>query len=183
MRESRTPSLLLAAALCGCLAGLAPAAAQQPQVKVAVVNVERIVGVSEAGKQLQQRLEAFQEQVRAELAQETDAARAIQQELVTKGNALSDEARSELEKRYEDKLIAIRRLRDDKQREGQKMQEEALKKIEQRLEPIFVEVRDEMDLDLILALTPGVVLMFNERIDLTDVIIERFNAAQTAGGG
>ncbi len=76
----------------------------------------------------------------------------------------------------------MRRFRDDKQREGQKMQEESLREIERMLEPVFEQARQEMGLDLILNNVPGVVLMAGERVDITAMMIERFNAAPQAEG-
>ncbi len=57
------------------------------------------------------------------------------------------------------------------------MQQEGLAGIERALGPIFQQVRDEQGWDLILARTPGLTLVVSQRVDLTEEILQRFNAA------
>ena len=83
---------------------------------------------------------------------------------------------AELQKQWEDAQIGIRRYRDDKQREGQKIQAEGLREIEKQLQPVFEKIRDESGYDLILNNVPGVVVMANEKVDITAMVVERFNA-------
>lgn len=152
------------------------AAAQEPPVKFAVVDVEVVVAESPQGKELQARLEGFQSQVQQELKRLQDEAQAIRQRIADGSNSLSEEKLSELNKQLEDATIAIRRYRDDKQREGQKMQDEGLRQIEQVLQPVFAQVREEMGFDVILNRVPGVVLMISERVDITPLMVERLKA-------
>jgi Skp family chaperone for outer membrane proteins len=150
------------------------AAADGP-IKIAVVDLERVVALSSYGKALQDKLRAFEEQVKAENTALAEAAKAIQEQAAAGAQSLSEEKLAELQKAYEDKAIEIRRFRDDKQREGQKLQQEGLKEIEVALEPVFKAVRDEGGYDLILNNTPGLVVMANERVDITQMIIDRLN--------
>ncbi len=147
-------------------------------LKIGIVDLDRIVANSPAGKALQARLERFQQSARSEIEQKTEIAREIRQRLAEGVNTLSDEQLQELQKAYEDAQIDIRRLRDDKQREGQKMQAEVLQEIERALEPIFETVRDTGGYDLILNHAPGIVVMAGPKADITQQIIETMNAGQ-----
>ena len=57
------------------------------------------------------------------------------------------------------------------------MQDEGLREIERNLAPVFRQIRDEQGYDVILALTPGIVLMVSERVDITQLVLDRYNAA------
>lgn len=166
---------LLALAMAGV------ATAQTTSIKIAVVDLERVVALSDSGKALQSKLESFQQGVKAE----ADAMKASMDDLrnrITQGvNTLSEEKLAEMQKGFEDKTISLRRLGDDKQREGQKMQNEGLLEIQGQLEPIFKKIQEEQGYDLILNYVPGVVVMANERVDITDSVVTRMNGEQGAG--
>ncbi len=162
--------------------GFTPLLAQEPPIKVAIVDLEAVVSQSKQGQELQARLESFQQQVQQELSTLNQQANELRQRLAEGANSLSETRLSELNKEYEDATIALRRFRDDKQREGQKIQEESLREIEAMLEPVFEQAREELGFDLILNNVPGVVLMVGERIDITAMMIERFNAAAETDG-
>lgn len=168
--------LIAAGLLVFALVSAAPLAAAQ-ELKIAVVNLDRLVAQSAAGKALQTRLEQFQQQVQSQGDAMTAAANDLRQQIANGANTLSEERLSELQKELEDKAIEIRRFRDDKQREGQKIQTEGLREIESKLGPIFEAIRAEGNYDLIINNVPGVVVMASERIDITQTVLDRFNAA------
>ena len=163
--------------------GLAlPLAAQEGgPVRIAVVNLDAVILQSPGGKALQEKLTAFQQTVRAEIEAKQNDIREVRQRIADGANSLSEDKLAELQKEYEDANIAARRFQDDKQREAQKIQNEGLKEIETQLEPVFEQIRDEDQLDLILNNTPGVIIMAGDRINITQKVIDRLTAA--AGGG
>ena len=153
-----------------------PAMAQEAPVKIAVVDLDVVVAQSPAGKELNAKLEKFQQQVQAEIDVMTNRAKELRQRLADGVNSTEDKL-AELQKQFEDEGIKMKRLKDDKTREGQKMQNEGLRDIEKQLEPIFKQVRDEGGYDIILNRVPGVVVMASERVDLTQKVIDKLNAA------
>ena len=165
-------------------AGLvAPAAmAQEKPIKIVVVDLERVVGQSAAGQQLQARLAKFQQDVKTEGERKAEDARTIRQRITDGVNSLSEDKLAELQKEYEDATIDIRRFQDDKQREGQKMQAEGLRAIEKQLQPVFEQIRDEGGYDLIINNVDGVVVMANERVDITQLVIDKLNASAATSG-
>lgn len=180
--SARTRAFVFAGLTAALVLGLAvPAAfAQDAPIKIAVVDLDVVVANSPAGKELGQKLETFQQQIQTEAQGMQTAVQELRQRIADGANSLSDERLAELQKEYEDSMIAIRRFRDDKQREGQKMQDEGLREIEKQLEPIFAKVRDENGYDLILNRVPGVVILAGERVDITAKMIETLGAQ--AGG-
>jgi len=169
----RKPLLtLILASLC-----TAPAFAQGDAIKIAVVDLDVVVAQSPAGKELNGKLEKFQQQVQAEIDTMTNKAKELRQRLADGVNSLSEDKLAELQKQFEDEGIKMKRLKDDKTREGQKMQNEGLREIEKQLEPIFKQVRDEGGYDIILNRVPGMVVMASERVDITQKVIDRLSAA------
>lgn len=152
------------------------------EVNIVVVDLERVVGQSAAGQALQQELVKFQEAVKVEGEAKAAAARDIRQRIADGANSLSEEKLNQLQKDYEDATIDIRRFQDDKQREGQKMQTEGLRVIEKQLQPVFEKIREEGGYDLIINNVAGVVVMANEKVDITPLVVERLNAAAAAAG-
>jgi Skp family chaperone for outer membrane proteins len=173
-------------ALAGVLvlsAGLlaSPAAnAQETSLKIVVVDLERVVAQSAAGKALQAKLAKFQEDVKAEGEGMAAAARELRQRIADGANSLSEDKLNQLQKDLEDASIAIRRFQDDKQRQGQKMRDEGLQEIERQLQPVFEKIRDGGGYDLILNNIPGVVVMANEKVDITAKVIAELDATAAA---
>ena len=157
-----------------------PASAQDTPLKIAVVDLELVVAGSKAGKELQAKLEQFQNQAQEEGKALRDRGRDIQRRITEGANSLTEDKLAELQKEYEDASIALRRFGDDKQREGQKLQTEGLREIEKSLEPVFEKIQEEEGYDLILNNVPGVVVMANEKVDITSKVIERLNAGNAA---
>lgn len=163
----------------GCLAlalGTGSAVAQETTLKIGVVNLDYIVANSPAGKSLQGQLETFQQDAAGQIEALTGEMQALRQRIADGVNSLSDDKLAEMQKEFEDKGIALRRLRDDKQREGQKMQSEGLQEIEKQLEPVFTAVRDEGGYDLILNNVPGVVVMIGPAVDITQKVLDKMGA-------
>ncbi len=184
--QARPMSIARAGLVIGALVltsglALAPAADAQASVKIVVVDLERVVAQSAAGKALQEQLVKFQEQVKAQGEAKAAAARDIRQRIADGANSLSEEKLNQLQKDYEDATIDIRRFQDDKQREGQKMQGEGLREIERQLQPVFEKIREEGGYDLILNNVAGVVVMANEKVDITPMVVEQLNASVAAG--
>lgn len=158
------------------------AVAQEAAIRIAVVNLDRLVGQSVAGANLQKQLSAFETQVQTEGKNLTDKARATRQLMADGANSLSEERLLELQKQLEDETTAIRRFTEDAQREGQKMQQEGLQEIEKKLKPVLDKVQSEGGYDLILNNAPGFVVMAGERVEITARVIELFDEAEAAGG-
>jgi Skp family chaperone for outer membrane proteins len=176
--RSRTIRIALFALLAvGALQGLS---AQTTEVKVAVVDLELVVAQSVKGKELQAKLEQFQGLVEAEGKNMVAKVNELRQRITDGANALSEDRLSELQKELEDATIAVRRFQDDKTREGEKIQTEGLRRIEAALGPIFEQVQQELGYDLILNQVPGVVLFASEALDITPILVERFNAGTAA---
>ena len=158
------------------------AVAQQAPLRIAVIDLDRLVAESVIGRQLQNKLEEFQRSVQAEGKGLADQARATQKLITDGANSLSQDRLAELQAKYEDESIEVRRFTEKKQREGAKMRDDGLKEIEDKLQPVLDKVQSEGNYDLILNRALGVVVMASDRVDITDQVIVAFDEAAAAGG-
>ncbi len=182
----RSPSLPLAlAALLGAAApqGLAAqeAAAPSTQLKVAVIDVERVVLESESGKAARAKVEGLRKQ-KEEEGKALEAEIKDLQKRYNEGRlSLSEDKLRELEKEIEERGIAYRRFQSDAQRDLTKSWEKSLEEINKQVMPIIGQVGEEMGLTLIFNKFQGALLYAANSVDITDQIIERFNAAMAGG--
>lgn len=175
------------AVLCAVATGTAPAAAQVTEdVKVAVIDVERILLESERGKAALDEIEALR-------AQKQEEGEAMQQEIaelqqrIREGRlSLSEDKLSELQKELEDKSIALRRFQDDANRELSKKRDEVLKAVEDSVFPVINDVGEAGDYTLIFNKFSSGLVYADEAADITDEVIERYNessAGEAQGSG
>ena len=177
MKNARIAMLGLAILM---LAGAATA--QDAALRIAVIDLDRLVSQSVAGKALQQRLEGFQAQVQTEGKVLADKARATEKLIQDGANSLSRERLQELQDQYEDEATQVRRYTDRKQREGAKMRDDGLKEIEDKLQPVLDSIQGTGNYDLILNRALGVVVMASDRVDITDNVLAAFDAVEAGGG-
>jgi outer membrane protein len=152
-----------------------PAAAQ---VKIAVIDVQRVVTESDPGKEalgkLKQLSDAKVEEGRA-LQQELAA---LQEQMQKQRFTLSEEKLAEMTKQIEDKSIALKRFEDDAQRELNTARQQTLGGLEQKIMPIINAVGQDQGFTLIFNKFQSGLVYADEAIDITDDVIRRFNTAQ-----
>ena len=152
-----------------------PAAAQ---VKLAVIDVQRVVTESDPGKEVMQKLRALSDskaQQGQTLQQELTA---LQDQLNKQRFTVSEARQAEMSKQIEDKQIAIRRFQDDAQRELQEAQRRELGGLEERILPIINQIGQERGLTLIFNKFQSGLVYADDTIDITDAVITKFNTAQ-----
>jgi len=152
-----------------------PAAAE---MKIAVIDVQRVVTESDPGKQALQKLKELQDQKIQEgrsIQQELDA---LREQFNKQRFTLTDEKLEQMSKQIEDKQIALQRFEDDAQREISDARRKELGGLEERIMPVIDEIGREQGLTLIFnKFQSGLVYADNE-VDITDEVIRRFNTSQ-----
>lgn len=154
----------------------APLLAQTPALKLAVVDLDRVVALSDQGQALQKRLAKLQEDTQAKLEEKTQKIQGLRDSLAGKN---PDEGRA-LQKQIEDETLGGRRLREDAERTAQKWQAEELEKIKERLRPVFEKIQQESAYDLILNFNPAVVISAGQSIDITERVLKTLNETPAA---
>ena len=170
-----TASLILA------LAAAAPAAAQGESLRIAVLDVQRIITESATGKAILAKLEEFGKQQQDKLKAKRDAIDQLRSRITDGRLSLAEDKLAELEKELEAKTIDLRRAGDDAQREFNQRQEAELKSIERKVMPIIEQMGREGGYTLIFRKFESGLVFASEQIDITESVIQRLDAAPQGG--
>jgi outer membrane protein len=166
---------LLVFVLGALLAGAALGQNAVDPAKIGVIDVERILEESAAGKMVIEELKKLQEEKRAALLTKKEALDQLRQRYTESRLTLAEDKLAEMEKQLEDMAIDMQRAQDDAQREMQKSQTEAFGQIETRVMPIIEQVGQELGFTLIFNKYQSGLLFAADGVDITDVVIQRFD--------
>ncbi len=178
----RGGAAVCAVAALALLALPAPLAAQAVSPpKVAVIDVGRILTDSKLGQGAVQKLRELQESKRGQDKAKQDAIKDLQNRLAEGRLSLSDERLAEMQKELEEKVIELQRFRDDADREMQKARDRAFEEIEKKVMPLINQIGNERGYTLIFNKFQSGLVFARDEVDITDVILERFDQQQGAG--
>src|SRR3954447_3422524 len=155
----------------------APAAAGTITLKVAVIDTEKILLSSNAGKKAVADLKRLQEQREKQLAAKAQELKDLQGKINDGRLSLAQDKLADLSKQYEEKEIAIRRQQDDATRELTKKRDEMLAAIDERVMPVINQVGKELGYTLIFRKFESGLIYADEAVDITGVVIQRIDAA------
>lgn len=176
---TRTLVWLVAVGLAFLVAfSVAPGLAQSPSQpqKIAVIDVQKILTDSVRGQEVMVSLQTLQEEMAASLQAKSDELAALQARYNETRLTLAEDRLAEMEKQLEDLSITLRRSQDDAQRELQKRQREDFQTIEEAVMPIIDQVGVEFGYSLIFNKFQSGLVFAEESVDITPLVIERFNA-------
>jgi outer membrane protein len=154
-----------------------PMFAQNAPARVAVIDVQKVLTQSTTGKAAYEKLKALQEERVAKAKQLDEDARKLDTEINTKRISLSDDKLAEMQKQLADKKIAIQRYAQDADREIGEARDRELQALEARIKPVIDNLGKEMGLAAIFNKFESGLVYASEAIDITDTVIQRFNAA------
>jgi outer membrane protein len=166
------------------LALVAPAASQQAApaaagtIKIAVIDTEKILLSSQAGKKALADLKKLQEAKETELRAKAQELKDLQTKISEGRLSLAQDKLADLTKQYEEKEISIRRAQDDASRELGKKRDEMLAAIDSRVMPVINQAGKDLGYTLIFRKFESGLIYADEAIDITSVIIQRLDGAQ-----
>ncbi len=142
--------------------------------KVAVINIQKVLVESEAGKKAKAKMEKKMEELKANLKKDENALVALQKEIEKKSSAWSDEKKQE-------KAMAFQKMRrnlgvkqEDANLEMKNLQEKHLTPIMKKLESIVTEVAKAKGYTIVLPRNG--VLYFDKAVDITADTTKALNA-------
>jgi outer membrane protein len=157
-----------------------PMFAQTAPARVAVIDVQKVLTQSTSGKAAYEKLKQLQEERIAKAKQLDEDARKLEQEIGTKRLSLSEDKLTEMSKQLADKKIAIQRYAQDADREIGEARDRELQALEGRIKPVIDGIGKEMGLAAIFNKFESGLVYAADAIDITDTVIQRFNAAAPA---
>ena len=153
----------------------APVFAQTAPARVAVIEVQRVLQTSTAGKAAYDKLKKVQEDAIEKARKMDEEIRNLETELNTKKLSLSEDKISDLTKSISDKKIAMQRYAQDADRDVQTARDKALLELENKIKPVIDGIGKEMGLAAIFNKFESGLIYASEAIDITDTVIKRFN--------
>ena len=157
-----------------------PAMAQSAPAKIAVIDVQKVLATSTAGKAAYERLKKMQEERISKAKAMEDELRKLETELTTKRLSLSEDKVAELTRSINDRKIAMQRYAQDADREVAEARDRALLELENRIKPVIDALGKEMGLAAIFNKFESGLVYASDAIDLTDTVITKFNPAAAA---
>ncbi|HEY0513732.1 MAG TPA: OmpH family outer membrane protein [Thermoanaerobaculia bacterium] len=170
---------LLGLALAGPMAAAPPAvpAAAQGPLRVAVIDTEKILLSSQAGKKAVADLKKLQEQREKELGARAQELKDLQAKINDGRLSLAQDKLADLSKQYEEKEIGLKRAQDDANRELTKKRDDMLAAIDERVMPVINQVGKELGYTLIFRKFESGLIYADEAVDITGTVIQRLDTA------
>ncbi|HEX9163749.1 MAG TPA: OmpH family outer membrane protein [Thermoanaerobaculia bacterium] len=145
--------------------------------RVAVIDVQRVLANSAAGKVASERLKKMQEDRVARAKQMDDEIQKLDSDINSKKLSLSEDKLTEMSKQLSDKKIAAQRYAQDAEREMGEARDRALVELENKIKPVIDSLGKEMGLAAIFNKFESGLVYASDAIDITDTVIKRFNDA------
>jgi outer membrane protein len=159
----------------------APMFAQSVPARVAVIEVQRVLTTSTAGKAAYEKLKKLQDDAIERARKMDEEIRNLETELNTKKISLSEDKISDMTKTISDKKIAMQRFAQDADRDVQTARDKALLELEQKIKPVIDGIGKEMGLAAIFNKFESGLIYASDAIDITDTVIKRFNDSVASG--
>lgn len=158
----------------------APMFAQNAPARVAVVDVQKVLTQSTAGKAAYEKLKKMQEERVAKAKQMDDEMKKLESDLNTKRISLAEDKLAEMQKQLADKRINMQRYAQDADREIGEARDRELQALQVKIEPVIDAIGKEMGLALIFNKFESGLVYASDAVEITDTVIKRFNEAATA---
>ena len=163
--------------LCGVFALLVSGAmAYAAEMRIGYVDIQKALNESSAGKKAKVVMESEYQKFQTEIAQRRKELQDFQETLQKQGMMLSEKARKEKERDYQNKVKDFKRWGEDRQGELKQKEMELTKAALQGLGEVVKKLGEEGKFTLILEKNEAVILYASGAIDLTDRVIELFNS-------
>jgi outer membrane protein len=153
----------------------APMFAQSAPQRVAIIDVQKVLTQSTAGKAAYEKLKKVQED-RLEKAKAMDEdIKRLDSEISTKRISLAEDKLADLQKQLADKRIAMQRYAQDADREIGEARDRELQALEVKIKPVIDALGKEMGIAAIFNKFESGLVYASDAIDITDTVIKRFN--------
>lgn len=159
---------------------VAPSVAAAQDVKIAYVDLQRALNEVEDGKAAKGKLKKMFEDRQKQLDAEQEELRKYKEKLEgeIKGNLLSDEAKREKAMEYQRKFYELQMTFTKLQKELTEAEAKETRKIFERFQKILKDVGLEKGYTIILEKTESSILWAPASLDITDLLIQRYNAGK-----
>jgi outer membrane protein len=154
-----------------------PMFAQSTPARVAVIDVQKVLTQSTAGKAAYDKLKKMQDDKMQQAKSMDEELKKLDADIATKRLSLSEDKLTEMQKSLADKRINMQRYAQDAEREIGEARDRELMALENKIKPVIDALGKEMGLAAIFNKFESGLVYASDAIDITDTVIQRFNAA------
>lgn len=151
--------------------------AASAESKIGVMNVQKVLSNSDAGKKVKQTIEAKMKSLQTELKAEEAGLVALQKEIEKKSSVWSEEAKAEKVRDFQKMKRELKAKSDDANFEMRQLQNRELEPVLKKLDGIVKEFGEKNGYSVILDEVRSGVLFIDNSISVTDQLIEELNKA------
>jgi len=148
-------------------------------IKIAVIDVNKVLNQSEAGKVAKKKMEARYEELKKEIDAKQEEARKLKDEIDKQKVMLGKDKLKEKEDTLAAKIADLRKLTQESEREMQERQGELTRDVLKQIETHVETVVKADKYDLVLERSGGVVHVV-ESLDITNRVLELIDKAPAA---
>ncbi len=159
--------------LLGCFAASSCFSAD---LKIGIMNVQKIILECDAGKAAKGRFDQKMKQLQSSFKTEEDALKALQAEIKKKSSAWSEEKKAEKVREFQKNGRELQAKTEDARYEMKKMQDKELEPILKSLEQVVNKYGKDNKYTAIMDAKNGVVY-FDDSIDISEIIVKKLNGA------
>ena len=144
------------------------------EIKIAVIDVNKVLNQSESGKAAKKKMEARYEELKKGIDAKQDEAMKLKDEIDKQKVMLGNDKLKEKEDSLAAKIADLRKLTQESEMEMQERQGELTREVLKQIESHVDMVVKAEKFDLVLERSAGVVFV-NDSMDITDRVIELVN--------
>jgi outer membrane protein len=151
-------------------------AALAAEAKIGYVDLQKALNLSVAGKAAKEKISGKVKEYETIVESRQEELRKLKEELEKKALLLSETARADKERDYQQKLKEFQRFTKDIQEELQQQDADHTRRILEELFQVIKEVGVKEKYTLVLEKTESSILFADDQIDLTAKIIKAYDA-------
>ncbi len=157
--------------LSGCAGG-----AGKIDAKIGVINSQRLLNETSAGKKAKENLTAFSKNRQALMELEEKELRRMEEDFVKQSSVLSPAAKRDREEQFRRRMQEYQQKASELNREVQEKQKDVLEGFRDKIEMIAAKVAKRLGLQVVVDKSKGGPTIYHEEgLDISGLVIEEFN--------
>jgi outer membrane protein len=167
--------MLVAATIALILSGCAGGAGKI-DAKIGVINSQRLLNETSAGKKAKENLTAFSKNRQALMELEEKELRRMEEDFVKQSSVLSPTAKRDREEQFRRRMQEYQQKASELNREVQEKQKDVLEGFRDKIEMIVAKVAKRLGLQVVVDKSKGGPTIYHEEgLDISGPVIEEFN--------
>lgn len=143
--------------------------------KIGIVNMQKCIQTSDAGKKAKSEIESAFNKKKKELTDEENAIKKLQEEFQKQASTLSQSAQAEKKAKLQERYMKYQENVQRSQAEIEKKQQEASAPIIQKIRDQVASIAKKKGFTLVLEKNENIVIFTEDKNDITDEVLKGIN--------